>query len=514
MADRCFEFPTTGITVDKQAVLLAIDDALLPLKKNLCYYLSRPSVRAEPILKPQRDNPNAPDYTATHFYGTVLHDEGRFRLWHYAASPAEQPGMLHEGPVCYAESDDGLEWTRPHLGQVEFKGSRDNHAIALPGTATEGSFIVKDDDDPDPDRRYKMVYEVKSPRFASYTVRTATSPDGIHWTAGPDLPLKEGIEPCSFYRYNGLYIINAQFAPSLVSEGGHRGGRQGFVWISTDFDTWLEEAGESFTLPEPADPSLRGLAGPYDQVHLGTAAFGYGNVMVGLYCIWHSRPNPGDWFGQTTTSGDLGLVVSNDGIHFREPVKGHVYLAGQDSPPTPVPGKSFPVILCQGNGFLNIGDETRIYHGRWRNAPYVNPTITIDPAHKDDYYQNLYYAEIGLATLPRDRWGALGLFPNKDEGAVWTAPIVLPEGGCAITLNADAASAMRVELADERFVLLPDYSGAASGTTTATDGFDCPVEWPHGDLSALGGRRVRLRIHLRRVGDATPRLYAAYLTAA
>ena len=513
MEDQRFEFPTIGGAVDKQAVLLAIDDALLPLKKNLCYYLSKPQVRPEPVLQPQRDNPNAPDDTATHFYGTVIHDEGRFRLWHYAVSPGYEPGTLLEGPVCYAESDDGLQWTRKTLGQVEFKGSRDNHAIALPETTTEGSFIIKDDDDPDATRRYKMVYECNSPHYHHYTLRTATSPDGLTWTPGSDLPLAEGIEPCSFYTYNGLYIINAQFAPAGVSEGGHNAGRQGFVWISPDFDTWLQEAAESFTLPEPGDLSLRGLGGVYDQVHLGTVAMSYGNVMVGLYALWHSRPNLGDWFGQSTTSGDFGLVVSNDGLRFREPVKGHIYLAGEDSPPAAVPGKSFPTILCQGNGFLNVGDETRIYHGRWRNAPYVNRSIAIDRDHVDDYYQNLYYAEIGLATLPCDRWGALGLFPDKEQGSVWSAPITVPRVGCALTLNADAAASMRVELSDERFKLLPEYSGSNSGTTT-DDGLDCPVSWPRGSLAALGGQRVRLRVHLTKVGETPPTLYAVYLRAA
>ena len=48
--------------------------------------------------------------------------------------------------------------------------------------------------------------------------------------------------------------------------------------------------------------------------------------------------------------------------------KGHVYIGGHDSPVTPAPGKDYPTILCQGHGILNVGDETRIYHGRWRNA--------------------------------------------------------------------------------------------------------------------------------------------------
>ena len=100
------------------------------------------------------------------------------------------------------------------------------------------------------------------------------------------------------------------------------------------------------------------------------------------------QPNPGDWFGQATTSGDWGLVVSHDGQHFHETVKGHVFLHRTDSKPKMPAGMRYETVLCQANGILNVGDETRIYHGRWANTEQT----------KD------YYADIGLATLPRDRW--------------------------------------------------------------------------------------------------------------
>jgi len=492
------EFPSIGIQVERRAVLLAIDDALLPLKKNLCFYLSKPEVRQEPVLLPSRDNPAAPDHIGTHFYGTVLLDENRYRMWYYSVSLGDKPGDLNQGPVCYAESDDGIHWVKPNLGQMEFKGSRNNNAIALPDERIEGVTLIKDDDDPDPQRRYKMAYNYWHATGPFFTIRTATSADGITWTAGPELPIDEFAEQASFYKHDGLYIVNGQSgATSQRSEGGAKRGRHGFAWISPDFDHWLAETAESFTLPEPPDGAARGIDKPYDQVHLGAGAVSLGTVAVGLYCIWHNQDQTDHWFGFGKISGDFGLVVSNDGLRFREPVKGHVYLAVDESPVTPVAGKSYPTILCQANGILNVGDETRIYHGRWRNARY-----------NEDYY-----AEVALATLPRDRWGALGLFPDKHEGSVWSAPVILPEGGCALLLNADGADGMGVEIADERFNLLPDFSGDNSGRATEASGFDCPVRWPQGSLAAVGGRPVRLRIHLNKVGDATPRLYAVYLTA-
>jgi hypothetical protein len=506
-------------------LLLAIDDHSLPWKKNLCYYLSKPTVRAEPVLTPSRDDPSAPDHIATHFYGTVLFDDGRFRMWYYAVGWAEEGGtslgQLVQGPMCYAESEDGIHWTKPNLGRVPYRGSRDNNIIDLPEAhlpdpRIETVTLIRDPGDPDPRRRYKLVYNYHPLDRPFFTIRTATSTDGIDWDVGPELPVDEFVEPSSFYKHDGLYFVNAQtLSPYHLSEGGNPRGRQGYVWVSPDFDRWLGESADSFLLPEPPDPKDRGVPKPYDQVHLGVGAANYGSVLVGLYCIWHNRPSEGDWFGKTTTHGDFGLVVSNDGVHFREPVKGHVYLARDESPVTPVPGKNYPTILCQANGILNVGDETRIYHGRWRNA-----TDGID-----------YYGEVALATLPRDRWGALGLFPDSSpgaagqdrhhrrtgdsgEGTVWSAPITLPGNAPAIAVNADGMQGAKVEISDPRFGLLPGYSGENSGTVQAEGGLDCPVVWPAQSLSELAGQRVRLRIHLKRRGDTEPRLYAVYVRSA
>ena len=488
--------PSTRLT------LLAIDDHSLPLRRNLCLYLSKPTVRPEPVLSPDRDNPDAPDNGATHFYGGVVLDNGKYRMWYYAChwDDAVNPldplaGNFREGPICYAESTDGIHWTKPHLGQVEWRGSRNNNIIRVSTPFNEGVHVIKDNGDPDPARRYKMVYNYFPQSRGFWTIRTATSRDGLDWTEGAELPYDGFFEQSSLYEFNGFYYANGQKIER--GEGGAPMAREAFAIVSPDFEHWLPEFGESFLLPEPADPAERGLTMPYDQVHIGVGASSLGNVLVGLYGIWHNRsfPTKDDWFGKGATSGDLGLVVSNDGLHFREPVKHRVFLHRDESSPKMPAGVPFETILCQGNGILNVGDETRIYHGRWANTPDV----------KD------YYGEVALATLPRDRWGALGLYPDAAEGALWSAPITLPKHDCEILMNADGAAGIRIDLADESFALLEDYSGENSGRTAAPDGLDCPVLWPGRELAALGGKVVRLRIRLEQSGEVSPRLFALYV---
>jgi len=484
--------------------LLAIDDVSLPSRKNVCLYLNTPTVRREPVIVPSPLDSNAPDNLAIHFYGTVLHDGGKFRMWYYAChrgmnpdwpprkkqQVARKPGWLIgvqdgfevvQGPLCYAESDDGLVWTKPALGQVLFKGSRANNALDLPHTIVSGAAVIRDDGDPDPARRYKMVYQYfpdqTEPPIAEYgtlpSIACAVSADGLKWTVTALPYVNQFVEHCSLIKHGGKYIVHSQVFPGTswsgaYTEGGAAGGRTGVAHATFDFDRWPDMWEWSFALPEPLDPAGRGSDNPYDQVHLGVGAASFGNVCVGIYGLWHSQ-SFGENFG--IISGDLGLVVSNDGIRFRElaATPGHVFIHRDQSPVTPVPGRAFNTILCQGNGILNVGDETRIYHGRWRNVGQRAEDIA---AH--------YGAEVALATIPRDRWGALGLNPGSETGVVCSGLVTLPANGCELRINADGVAGLAIDLLDEHYLPIP---GCEGGRVVGPDGLDCPVRW-HGQAAA------------------------------
>jgi hypothetical protein len=394
--------------------------------------------------------------------------------------------------VCYAESNDGIRWTKPSLGQVEINGSTDNNAVKLSDEMTQCAAVIIDEDDPDPNRRYKMMYMVLAD---TWVFRSATSADGTHWDVPDTHPTEKFLEMGSFYRFGDRYIVHGQGIGT--DDAGVPEGRQGYASTSTDFQQWEQKYRPSFRLPEPEEVKLRGLSGDYPQVHLGIGATSFGNVAVGFYGIWHNPPvdkrRKKGWYGAGLITCDLGLVISNDGITFREPVKDNIYISGQESPVTPVPGVDDPTILCQANGILNVGDKTLIYHGRWRNA-------TISGKN--------YYAEVALATLPRDRWGSLHMATGASHGTVWSTPITIPKGGCNILLNADSAENLAVELADDEGNLMPAYSGESKGVIQVADANISAVKWADRTLSHLAGKTVRLKLGI--AGDNT-NLYAVYL---
>jgi hypothetical protein len=237
-----FEFPTTGVNATGSALLLAIDDVLLPLRASLCYYLSRPSIRREPVIEPSRTNKAAPDHLAAHFYGSVLAEGGKFRMWYYPVAHGDRPGDLTQGPVCYSESERGaLGQAEP--GQVEFRGSRANNASCCrtPKSPSRGPARQRR---PDPKRRYKMVY---NPHDGTLTIRTATSPDGTLDSPGlrHELVRRAG----EFHPARWIVIVHGQ--PHDYGRRRRPARPAGVRLVSSDFSRWLRRPKRA--LPEPTN---------------------------------------------------------------------------------------------------------------------------------------------------------------------------------------------------------------------------------------------------------------------
>jgi hypothetical protein len=57
--------------------------------------------------------------------------------------------------VCYAESRDGIAWTKPDLGLVEFEGAKSNNLVAR---GPHGAGVHFDPRETEAARRYKMFY--------------------------------------------------------------------------------------------------------------------------------------------------------------------------------------------------------------------------------------------------------------------------------------------------------------------------------------------------------------------
>ncbi len=440
----------------QELTLFPFDDLSLPFVHNLKLTLQQ--VRkypGNPVLR--YGDPGEPDQGGATFYGTVLREGDLFRMWYLAISPRGHFSKDCFFPAWhgYAESPDGIHWEKPKLGLVEFEGSKENNLVwprkpvrlYYQGKGTGEMYdkdkyhpsldypgIIFDPEDPDPDRRYKMVYVDHdhdshfepngSPANGFFC---ATSSDGFDWRevpGNPQIPTK--YEVSSLYKFNGCYhAIGQQFSPWIYNrDGSVNSHRTSMVYRSADFETWEQGGVIGFD---------RSREGSTEDTHMGPAMFNKGNVLVGLYGQFHTASEILDY------RGDLGLIVSNNGLHFREPVPGFKVIPqeyeGRKWDPT---GRGRQAIV-QGNGILNVGDETWIWYGTWGD-----------------------FDQAGLAKLEKERFGCLELARNESEGYEWSSSIAAEGKAARLFLNVDGVSEacpLRVALNDAAGCPLPGYSG-------------------------------------------------------
>lgn len=230
-------------------------------------------------------------------YGNVIYDkeEKLYKCWYSpfivdesakGMSLKERKSKKYEPPsnremaICYATSTDGINWNKPELGLVEYEGSTANNILWRGDTESEekelwsgphGSGIFKDNQDSDPDQRYKAIVKMN-------ILSVAFSPDGIHWgdpIACPEADVAGDTHNNAFWAptLNKYVGITREWAPEK--------GRQVVRTESDDFLKWT-----------PAELVLEGI----DKNHQTYAmpVFYYGGVYIGLVAI-HQQSSDRVW---------------------------------------------------------------------------------------------------------------------------------------------------------------------------------------------------------------------------
>ncbi len=494
--------------------IFAFDDYSIPFKKNLFLTMAAAEKYARnPVVR--RGPAGSPDSYRAQFYGSVIRVGETFRMWYTACSfdPgkgrgswAGNPGYDDTWRVAYAESTDGLHWTKPDLGLTAFNGNQHTNLVRLPDEIDSALinplavFVLHEPNDPDPSHRYKMAlygkYYNSDPakkRKTSVTIYPLWSADGLRWKlAGPAPKAKaydekeapftteHVFEIGGFYKFDGIYYVTGQqITPDTTLPNGDPVGRTMVTHWSGDFVHWSEESSFSFQRYGYRSAKVSSV----EEAHEGASIWNRGNVLLGLFGLWHGSPEQRRW------RLDLGLIVSNDGVHFREPVPDHVFLkAGSD-------GDWDKHGLIQGQGFVNVDSKTYIYFGTW------DPSVgQVTPG------------EIGLAMVERDRLGYLATrWPG--EGSFITSPIRPPRGGASLSLNAEGLSEdayLGVELIDKLGAPVRGFSGTAAAKVKSS-GLAEKVVWPQSGASSLPEQPFRLHVRFLGKSPQKIRLYAAYV---
>lgn len=248
---------------------------------------------ANPVLK--ADKPwEGTGYGAAVHGGTVLADGGRLRMWYIGGRSASGVGYR----VCYAESQDGIAWTKPALGVIDFRGSRDNNIVlddqdlaSAPKQVGYTTFVsvIKLPRSTNPARRYalygyyhtvELTEKGRFSKFVNLVPRVAFSPDGLRWTFLPD-ETRKGLfssgDVVQFYHdpYRRRYYA--------TWKSSNRRGRAAGVAFSPDGLKWTKPVEGPVFVADDLDPD--------DTQIYGLSAFPYQGLYVALPWIYHSR-----WF--------------------------------------------------------------------------------------------------------------------------------------------------------------------------------------------------------------------------
>ena len=472
-----------------QIVLFPFDDHSLPLQCGVELHLDGHHTHCgRTRIAVGLGEGGAPDSERVVYYGTV-HRVGD-ELWMWYLGQGEEAGWFER--VCLATSMDGYNWHKPDLGLVEYKGSRRNNLVDLNQGKhhVQSCVVYYDPDDPDPSRLFKMLFQSRkySSQFAA-----AFSADGLNWRESPHNPVGSWLEMAGGTRHNGCYYVCGQ-------GGAHGGGvRQLVSHISYNFENWSQASSmgmrRSNVSPRPA------VAGSNvgEQIHLGASLWNRGNVIIGFYGMWNGHPSN----DRRLVTMDLGLALSNDALHYREPIADYPIVSAAEDGWEELPHGdtlvNYPALI-QGQGFEQVGDETLFWYAPW-------------PEQSSD--------GVRVASWPRDRLGYFQPFTaarlRPGQGAhVVSAPVDLGGKAARLALNIDGLGEhgeVTCELLSERLEPLPGYT-SVDCIAPRTSGLSQPLTWQGQDAVRNDEGPIRLRLNFNGVRAEDVRLYAVYLTTA
>jgi hypothetical protein len=397
-------------------------------------------------------------------YATVIKDGANYRMY-YRGLPSATSDDSPEAVVCYAESKDGVTWTKPNLGLFEIRGTRENNVL-LTNAPFAHNFSPCLDERPDAPKaeRYKaLAGDYKSGLHAF------KSADGVHWSP---LQSEAVFTNGAFDSQNVAFWSTVEQQYLCYFRTMKNVGGESFRWVSRttskDFVQWTEpvemDCGDTppehlytngthpyYRAPQiyialakrffpakaalPADQARALVSSPGYRVASSDSVFfttrgGNRYDRTFMEAFLRPGPSPEDWVARDNTPA-LGVVPANAREMF-------IYRVSHYAQPT----SHMARYVLRADGFVSV------------NAPYRG-------------------------------------------GELVTRPFVFSGSKLELNFETSAAGGVRVEIQDANGTPLPGYALA-----------DCPefigdeiahvVAWSAGTaVTSLAGKAVRLRFALK-----------------
>lgn len=331
-----------------------------------------------------------------HLGGSVLYDaaDNKFRMWYSVFNRHAYDNRLpFSYNVCYAESGDGIAWSKPFLRVFDYEGSTENNVIKLGTDKTQNIDVCLN---PRPDRwpgKFLAVHNQKGGLFISSSNNGAT----FDWL-WQEPALAYHSDTHNNFVYDEVRDRWLLYCRPRTYAGDHK--RRVSMQSSNDLQHWTHE--ETILVPgEDEKPEFYGMA-----------VWRRGDLFFGSLQV----------YDRYTGHPHVELAWSGDGERWRQ-IPTHPEFVSRGPK-----GAWDAGMVFLADSPIELGDTVRFYYGGFA-LPH------------DTKEENI--GAIGLLTSQRDRF--IGIRPTGAEpGFVLTRPF--NPNGRRLFVNARAAGELRAEV--------------------------------------------------------------------
>lgn len=420
---------------------------------------------ASPVLVPDQawEKQGAKGGFAAPFSDGVWYDEaeGKFKMWYMAGGGTYATSGA--GITCYAESTDGISWTKPVLNVVS--GTN----IVRRGSIRDASTVWLDKQESNASARYKM-FEV-SGGAGHWAYHYLTSSDGKAWRDNAT-PSGSVADRSTVYRnpFRNVWVWSMRHNVRVHSGDPytvrardymeHRDPAAGNKAAKADlknfwFGPWPNEQ------KHPHYSNNDGSPGIYNQ-----DAIPYESIMLGLFSVWQGPEND---------------VCNRDGV-----IKRNQIMLGYSR-------DGYSWLREDMNPFLAVDENPTAWNNANLQSAVGSPILVGDKLY---FYLSgrklVDGSEIvttGLATLRRDGFASM-----SGSGELQTEPMRFK--GKYFFVNADVRGNLLVEIQDRNGNAIEGFSRTDCMAVTG-DGTRLAVTWKNGKtLEGLENTTVRVKFYL------------------
>ncbi len=460
---------------------LFLDDEMICWSRNVRRELQLAQMHeGNPILK--REYPWESRHVC--LYGSVLYDaeHQHFRMWYNAYGEDYQNQQV----LAYAESKDGIHWTKPMLDLRPWPGYKKTNILMGADVNLHGPCVIRNPEPRDANRRYLLLFdsypkwheEAKPMGIDGRWCYAAESPDGLHWTPRTGRPAFAG---------------KADSGQSVVWEPSARLFRAYTRLTSTDafgqrIRIWkLNESPDFVHWSEPMELFRADERDGYPDVQVQQLTITrYDGIYIGLLSMFRIAQyvtSPTGAIDEGPQINDIQLVTSRDGIHFTRVADRALFMRHRG---------------LREFGTLGYRTAQLVQH---RDKVFIYCDGRTDTAVRGGESSGM---EIGVATIPKDRFVAMTPKRLTEEAILELAPMRYPDGNLRLNARVGKVGSIQVEVADFGGVVIKGFT-RADATAITGDSFDHEIRWQKDgrtySLSDLPGayrnKPIRLRLWLR-----------------